>query len=314
MRLACNLRALDILSRHIRSQEWPHVGQAGSSAGAAGRSWQFPMAFNLSASLGVVKRAQSGGGGVQTSRVALELNYENVLRETTTTKTNNEGKSLGGTCVICNMNQNPDLISVVSCREPVINHLTNQLTGDLGRSLKLISTGQKLQIAVYSLQFSWATTFSSCWSMKFSGNFKCLSNRQTIRPPVNLATQRCVNSFDLIYALLSASGSAAAPASVSASASSRPLHCTLHLINFTNFATETKPNRNQNQSQNRTRPIHPDSPNRYRNKLMKTFFPPCWPSWPTRLPSCDTVYPLAGNYLVCGHYTRAGFRFELAVR
>lgn len=56
------------------------------------------------------------GGGVQTSRVALELNYANVLRETTTTttKTNNEGKSLGGTSVICNMNQNPDLISVVS--------------------------------------------------------------------------------------------------------------------------------------------------------------------------------------------------------
>lgn len=169
-----------------------------------------------------------------------------------------------------------------------------------------------MQIAVCN--YSWATTFSSCWSMQFLGNFKCLSNRQTIRPPVNLATQRCVNSFDLIYALLSASGSvaAAAPASVSASASasSRPLHCTLDLINFiriTNFATETKPNRNQNQSQNRTRTIHPDSPNRYRNKLMKTFFPPCWPSWPTRLSRCDTVYPLAGNYLVCGHYTRAVF-------
>lgn len=46
-----------------------------------------------------------GGGGVQTSKVALELNYANVLRETTTTttKTSNEGKSLGGTCVICNM-------------------------------------------------------------------------------------------------------------------------------------------------------------------------------------------------------------------
>lgn len=66
-------------------------------------------------------------GGAQTSRVALELNYANVLRETTTTttKTNNEGKSLGGTCVICNMNQNPNLISSVSCREPDINHLTN---------------------------------------------------------------------------------------------------------------------------------------------------------------------------------------------
>lgn len=84
------------------------------------------MAFNLSASLGVVKRAQSGVEGRQTSRVALELNYANVLRETTTTtKTNNEGKSLGGTCVICNMNQFPNLISSVSCREPDINHLTN---------------------------------------------------------------------------------------------------------------------------------------------------------------------------------------------
>lgn len=68
------------------------------------------MTFNLSASLGVIKRAQSEGGRGETSRVALELNYANVLRETKT----NEGKSVGGTCVICNMNQNPDLSSVVS--------------------------------------------------------------------------------------------------------------------------------------------------------------------------------------------------------